>query len=140
MEPLEGHEKFVALAQLSEGEEAVALFGRAVALLQEELAQTDDAETAQTVRSEIASVFCSLAELYMTDLCFAEEAEETCQRHIDAALEVHPAGYEALQTLASMRISQDRVGESLEALQRSLATWSAISVGRRTCAQPAHWP
>lgn len=74
----------------------------------------------------MAAVYCSLAELYMTDLCLQPEAESRCEEYVQAALDISPEDYEAYQTMASMRMSQSRVEEAAEAMGRSLELWTAI--------------
>jgi len=61
-----------------EGQAAVTAYGRGVALLRNELveAKKNGEEVLQkTIRQQIAAAHASVAELYMTDLCFADDAE-----------------------------------------------------------------
>lgn len=74
----------------------------------------------------ITSVYCSLAELYMTDLCETADAEACCEKYVQAALATSPHSYEAFQTLANMRLSQERAEEAAEALARSIQLWTLI--------------
>lgn len=74
----------------------------------------------------ITSVYCSLAELYMTDLCETADAEACCEKYVQAALATSPHSYEAFQTLANMRLSQDRTEEAAEALAKSIQLWTLI--------------
>jgi hypothetical protein len=37
------------------------------------------------IRHQICSALCSVAELYLTDLCFEEDAEAQCERALDEA-------------------------------------------------------
>ncbi|PJF19284.1 Tetratricopeptide repeat domain containing protein [Paramicrosporidium saccamoebae] len=118
-EPDCGAEKYIALAQLSEGEEALEYFQRAVKILQ---TGEQDEETLHT----LASLYCSMAELFLTDLCLAEDAETRCEEFVQAALDASPQNYEALQTMCSMRLSQNREEEAAEVLSQSITKWSSI--------------
>lgn len=51
------------------------------------------------------------------------DAESRCETYVTEALLVSPDSSEALQTLASIRISQQRPDDAVTALQRSLHVW-----------------
>lgn len=65
----------------------------------------------------------------MTDLCFEADAESQCDLLIQKALEVDPGNYEALQTKASMQVSQCIPKEAFNTLVDSIAIWSALEFG-----------
>ena len=73
---------------------------------------------------------CTVAELFMTDLCFAENAEQRCESHVQQALSLSSdqssGRMEALQSLASLRLSQNR---GLEAIEPMLETFRYMRVG-----------
>jgi hypothetical protein len=54
----------------------------------------------------------------MTDLCFENDAEIHCQAAITASLEVSTDNIDGLQTLASLRLSQNRKSEASEIMVR----------------------
>lgn len=64
--------------------------------------------TVPRYRKLIAKAYCSIAELYMTDLCYEEDAEQLCEKSIMQALDTDPDSLDAHQTLASLRLSQGR--------------------------------
>ncbi|KFH04525.1 tetratricopeptide repeat-containing protein [Toxoplasma gondii MAS] len=132
VEPDRNPEKFFYLAQIEEGRESLELFRRAVTLLETALqslnASIADAEvrdkqachsgqgaTAAAVRllkeerrrvvRQLVDAKCSMGELFMTDLCDAEEAEDACKAQVEGALglaEAHGAGLpDALHLQAS---------------------------------------
>ncbi|CAF9922972.1 hypothetical protein IMSHALPRED_005817 [Imshaugia aleurites] len=121
-----GAEKFLWLAQLSEsgGADSVAWFERGAAVLRREMivgAGSDGGREEQ--RRKLAGALCAIVEVYMTDLSWDGAAETRCEALVAEALRVAPWCAEPLQTLASVRISQGRVGEAREALGGSLALW-----------------
>ena len=69
-----------------------------------------------------------MAEVYMTDLSWEEDAEARCEAYVTEAVAVCPERHSAgvLQTLASVRISQERVDDAREALRRSMSIWKDI--------------
>lgn len=74
----------------------------------------------------MAKAFCSIAELYLTDLCFEEEADVKAEEAIKKSLEVFPDLLDALQTLASIRLSQNRKREACELLSQVYTKVSEI--------------
>lgn len=52
---------------------------------------------------QASTAHCSVAELFMTDLCDEEEAEEMCRASIMKAIEVDPTNPEAYQHMVSLK-------------------------------------
>jgi tetratricopeptide (TPR) repeat protein len=67
-------------------------------------------------RVELSQAYCTVAELFMTDLCYEEDAEAQCEGSVGMALEADPEGPEPAQMLASLRLNQVRFeGRAVEA-------------------------
>lgn len=77
----------------------------------------------------MSNALVSVAELWMTDLCFEPAAEERCEASVQRAMAADPSNPDALQTLASLRISQQRGADALDALKRSYALWNPAVEG-----------
>ena len=64
-----------------------------------------------------------MAELYLTDLCFEENAETECESYVSLALKINDTDGEpmvdALQTAASLRLSQKRTTEAIGFILRA---------------------
>lgn len=60
---------------------------------------------------------------------FDPEAENTCERLINLALEVDGNSVEGLQTLASVRLSQQRTDEARQCLERAWSGWKDLDLG-----------
>lgn len=133
-----GAEKFLWLAQLCEdgGKQSVDWFEKGAKALQHEIVQLEsgqihrdlDDEALLLLRVEkkrkLANALCGIAEVYMTDLSWEEDAETRCENLITEAMTVEDeTSPEVLQTLASVRLSQQREGDAQAALKRSLAMW-----------------
>ena len=71
---------------------------------------------------------------------FDPGAEKTCERLIDLALETDENNVEALQTLASVRLSQGRPDEAREYLERAWNGWKDLDLGgySYTYTHPSH--
>lgn len=82
------------------------------------------------IRQKLASARVTVAELYLTDLCFEENAESECESYVTQALQLTDVDGEpmvdALQTAASLRLSQQR---KADARQLILKAYQKIKVG-----------
>lgn len=125
---------YMYLGQLSSNDEALQAYNKGVELLvlciqdreRLEKAKDMDAQDGNEQRNELnelrrqlCGAYCTIAELYMTDLCYAENAEASCETCMQHAMKVidSPDGkpmVDALQTLASLRISQSRGEEAID--------------------------
>ncbi|KAK1828218.1 hypothetical protein QBC39DRAFT_359779 [Podospora conica] len=136
-----GPEKFLWLAQLSEegGRDSVTWFERGAAALRAQIQTlTDKLDSLPLTRKEnegiisekakkLAETLCAVTEVYMTDLSWEEDAEQRCEALITEATMLAPEVAATWQTVANVRISQDRLDEAKEALKRSLDLWIELS-------------
>ena len=132
-----GAEKFLWLAQLCEegGKQSVEWFEKGAKALQIEISTLEgrdlsgvDEETVLFMRMEkkrkLANALCGIVEVYMTDLSWEDDAEARCENLITEAMTVEDeTSPEVLQTLASVRLSQERKEDAQAALKRSIDTW-----------------
>jgi len=86
---------------------------------EKELMVHPDAGSTNDLDRKMVSALVAIAEVYMTDECYAPEAEGECERCLIAALELDPSSVEALQALASFRLSQQRPAEALVVLKQA---------------------
>ncbi|KAG0640693.1 hypothetical protein HOY80DRAFT_1015332 [Tuber brumale] len=127
-----GPEKFLWLAQLSSAETAVAYYERGVEIIKRWLSTASTISSHPVATAErglakkLVSALCGLAEIYMSDLCMSPDAESRCERYVTEALLAVPESAVALQTLASVRISQQRVGDAVAALRRAFDGWRGL--------------
>ncbi|BFZ58904.1 hypothetical protein PYCC9005_005972 [Savitreella phatthalungensis] len=122
-----GFAKFLWMGQLSEagGREALAYYEEGVSRLAVHIAtrQVNDSTETTALTARLASAYSAMAELFMTDLCMEPEAEARCENYVGKALLADAHHCEALQTMASMRLSQQRPHEARSALVSSLELW-----------------
>lgn len=142
-----GPEKFNWLAQLSEdgGADSVTWFEKAAACLRTQIQSlTDAAAEARRKGSahraveealeakidekkrKLAETLCAVAEVYMTDLSWEEDAEARCETLITEATMLAPELPDAWQTVANVRVSQSRREDAVAALERGLALWTDL--------------
>lgn len=119
--PENGASKWLYLGQMEEGWQALQHFSKGAELLKAELTARRQSQGAQAqeggvvddetfaIMNQLVSAQCSIAELYLTDLCFEEDAEARCQEALDAAVEMDLGGSpEVTQALANLRLSQQK--------------------------------
>jgi len=125
--PTSGFSKWMYLGQLSCGEEAARCFQCGLNLIKKELdgcAGGDSATSGLSISSlklRLSEAFCSLTELYMTDLCDEPDAQGKCLEYSAAALEACEENPEAHQVTASLYLVLQRTHEAQEHLKRTCA-------------------
>jgi len=113
--------KWLFLAQLQEGFDAVRSYQRAIELLSELILQSPqtgkDFNSESLLKKQITRAHVAIAELYLTDLCFENAAEQLCSASLTKALEFDSDSLDALQCLSSLRISQGNVSEACSIME-----------------------
>jgi tetratricopeptide (TPR) repeat protein len=114
------------LGQLEQGKEALAHYERGIQALRTqvvaaEVAGEAGAEEAAALGRELSCALCALAELYMSDLCFEADAEAQAERALGEAQTACSDNPQALQGMASFRLSQCRPQDAKPLVLRALA-------------------
>ncbi|KAF7966534.1 hypothetical protein HWV62_38058 [Athelia sp. TMB] len=126
---------YLYLAQLTDDDPQAALsyFQHAIDLLSVQVkgkGRASDMQSDETdAKSNIVRAYIGMVEIWMDpsyDLCFEPEAEKTCENFLNLALQTDPGNPEALQTLASVRMSQNRPDDAKEYLSQSWSAWKDI--------------
>ncbi|CAL1536079.1 unnamed protein product [Lymnaea stagnalis] len=131
LSPDSGFSKYMTLGQLMEGSTAVECYQKGIELMikekQEKEAQEVVAAACNNNSSvsdrDISSAYCAIAEIYLTDCCFDEGAEEKCQEFVEKALASDPDNAEALQIKANYLLSKDNQEEAKELIKKSVSLW-----------------
>ncbi|XP_075128119.1 uncharacterized protein LOC142201191 [Leptodactylus fuscus] len=125
-----GHSKYMCLGQIHCKEEALQYFHKGIeVMIQTYQSQPQVSGAAnfsdemEVTTKDISTAFCSVAEIYLTDLCMEEGAGDKCKEAITKALEYQPNSPEALQLMASYLFSMEQPQEGKEYLMKSLASW-----------------
>ncbi|CAB1427724.1 unnamed protein product [Pleuronectes platessa] len=137
LSPDEGHSKYMYLGQIHTGQEAVDYYTKGIQVLMsalEKQAETTQAQAGATSREadedselptakDVSAAYCSVAEIYLTDLCMDEGAADKCRELVEKALEYHHDNPEALQLMASYLFSTEKNQEGKEYLLKSVGLW-----------------
>ncbi|KAF8825118.1 hypothetical protein F5879DRAFT_945008 [Lentinula edodes] len=127
------------LAQISDDEPKVALqhYQSAVELLyvqlkgKERAGQNGTSDDEIELKSNIVRALIGQVEIWMDpsyDLCFEPQAEKTCEDLLETALKVDPDNSEALQSLASVRMSQQRPEDAKACLEKAWISWKDLDL------------
>ncbi|KAK2844509.1 hypothetical protein Q5P01_011168 [Channa striata] len=123
------------LGQIHTGQPAINYYTRGIQVLLSALdkqAQTTaqaaaafppDEDRELPTLKDVSVAYCSIAEIYLTDLCMEEGAADKCREFIEKALHYHHDNPEALQLMASYLFSTDRNQEGKEYLLKSVGLW-----------------
>ena len=100
--------RWLTLAQLQEGVESLLSFQKGISIMVSKLEDmsTVNEHEAKKLHIQISQAYASVADLYMTDLCFEEDAETLCEESIKSAITYDPLGLDAHQSMANLRLSQ----------------------------------
>ncbi|XP_068091598.1 uncharacterized protein [Hyperolius riggenbachi] len=130
LSPDKGHAKYMCLGQIHCKEESLKYFQKGTDVMihafqnqSQALGAASWPEEMEVTTKDISAAFCSIAEIYLTDLCMEEGAGEKCIEAIEKALEYSPNSPEALQLKASYLFSMEQPQEGKEFLLKSLASW-----------------
>ncbi|KAM4601489.1 uncharacterized protein ACJ7VT_021218 [Polymixia lowei] len=136
LSPDEGHSKYMYLGQIHTGQEAVDYYTRGIQILlsaMDKQAQTtqelagaaapSDKDPELPTAKDVCVAYCSVAEIYLTDLCMEEGASDKCRESIEKALHYHHDNPEALQLMANYLFSAERNQEGRDYLMRSVGAW-----------------
>lgn len=123
------------IGQLSTDEEALGCYRKGIQHLGSAIDRAATSgggggggKTLEELRQQLAQAHCAVAELFMTDLCFNEDAEQQCETSVRAALQYRAEDsglplIDALQAQASLCLSQsntDSAREHMEAVYRQI--------------------
>lgn len=79
--PEEGPDKYLYMAQLHEGREALGYYEKGLDLLERQfgISAGTPKEDSAKLKQRLCMAYCSVGELFLTDLCYEEDAEARCQ-------------------------------------------------------------
>ncbi|KAK3741305.1 hypothetical protein RRG08_034350 [Elysia crispata] len=125
-----GFSKYMTLGQLMEGATAVQCYQKGVEMMLAEKEKKQEEEVAAACSDDrpvtdrdISSAYCAIAELYLTDLCFEESAEEKCKDFVEKAIAADSENAEAFQLKANFLMSKDEKEEARRCIKKSVDMW-----------------
>ena len=109
--PESGPAKYFYLGQMLSGPDALSAYKKSYALME----QQQDPE----LRDRMLSILCAIGELFMTDLCDEDQAEEFCKEALEKAVNLNANSVEALNGLATFHRIKLEIDRSKELCNRA---------------------
>jgi len=116
-----GSKKHLLLGQILEGKESINAYKQALEILTKDLANSNDKSEIKAISQQIAKAHAAIAEVYMTDCCYEENAETYCENHLAEAIKQDENSVDALQNYANLRILRARDEEAATFLKKVVA-------------------
>lgn len=140
LKPDEGFSKYMCLAQLSSELEAVNYYKKGIELMiveyeklqneqsdkpgtSRDFEENDEDDVQCVTKGDISTAYGSIAEIYLTDLCMVENAENLCKSYLDKSLEYDSSNPETLQLLSSYWLSKDDLEQAKKYIIESVDSW-----------------
>uniref|UniRef100_A0A8C5QVD5 Uncharacterized protein n=1 Tax=Leptobrachium leishanense TaxID=445787 RepID=A0A8C5QVD5_9ANUR len=130
LSPDKGHAKYMYLGQIHGKEEALQYFSKGLDVMisayqsqPHALGAASCPDEMEVTTKDISTAFCSVAEIYLTDLCMEEGAGDKCKEAIQKALEYDPNSAEALQLMANYLFSMEQIQDGKEYLMKCVERW-----------------
>ncbi|XP_016139073.1 probable assembly chaperone of rpl4 [Sinocyclocheilus grahami] len=130
LSPEDGHSKYMYLGQIHTGMEAVQYFLKGTEVMLNTMDKHASEASAfgaaafpskcAVTKKNVSMAFCSIAEIFFTDLCMEESAADCCKEAFDKALQYDEHNPEALQLMASYLFSIEKTEEGRKYLKKSV--------------------
>ena len=135
LEPDIGHIKYLYLGQISEGQEAVKYFNNAINILKLKLESilnnTKDPGEKQmqqrSINTDISNVYCSLAEIYMTDCCMEEDAQKLCEYFCKQAIATNDKNPDSYIVTCNFLLSCNDMVQAKESALKLYDLWRSLT-------------
>lgn len=131
--PDSGPEKWLDLGQLSPGRPAIQCFQKAIDLFMAQIAAGAAGELASELANQMSTAYCSMGEIFTTDLCDEPDAEMECERVLRLAVAAFEQNPEAHSALANLRLIQGRQQEAATHTQRAFELYNNSDEGGDMC-------
>merc|ERR1719290_457621 len=83
----------------------------------------ENAEKSEVTPQDISNAYCSIAEIYLTDCCDDEKADEKCKAALEQAIISDSLNAEAYQSMASYLLSKDERENAKDMILKSISFW-----------------
>jgi len=126
IQPDKGFVKYLYLGQISQGKAAVEFFLTAINVMKSELNNTEAANV-ENLKLQLSNVYCSLAELYMTDCCMEEDAQKQCEKYCQEAIESNEKNPDAYLNMCNYLLSSNEMEKTKETLAKVYDLWKTFT-------------
>ena len=128
VEPDTGHEKFMYLSQLTDGEVSIGYSRAGIEILRRCIGEEKDREYAAELKSQLCQALCALVEFMLNSSLLSADspnqaAAPEALRLLDEAERSDPSSPEPWQVRSSLHVEQGRSEDARAALRKSLSIW-----------------
>jgi len=124
LQPHEGHSKYLTMAQILSGSESRDLYRKGVEVIESRLSSLPQTDSSiGELKRDMSNAFVSIAEIYMTDLCDNEEAEQEAKNCISQSVACDETNPESFQALANYSLVTGDIEEARTAIDKSVSFW-----------------
>ncbi|ODV62101.1 Acl4p ASCRUDRAFT_75308, partial [Ascoidea rubescens DSM 1968] len=114
---------FFNWGQIIGGFDALKLFDIAISKLENQISKTNVNQN--IIIKKLVSGYLSSIEIWMTELCFEEAAEKSCESLINKAIQIDPSNPEIFSMNASIKVSQQNYQVAKESILKSWELFQA---------------
>lgn len=120
LSPNENESNYLYVGQQCFGNAAKSAFEKGVVLMRDKLKTLKNEKLKKEIKSQISSVYVSIAELFLTDLCQTNDAQIECEKYLSLSLEFDANNIETYATFGQFRHCQERTDDAIKYFAISL--------------------
>lgn len=129
--PEEGHSKYFSLAQIYNGLKSIEFYRKGIAMIQNQIQTDNEANDGAAAsnpdlsskRLDMSNAYCAMVEIYMTDCCDSDDAEEKCKEYIQNSIDSCSTNPEAFQCFANYQLITGNFEEAKQSMDKSTSLW-----------------
>ncbi|KAI3638339.1 hypothetical protein MIR68_003950 [Amoeboaphelidium protococcarum] len=114
---------YLYLGQLHAGKQSVEYIEQGIQRCQQQLIICSDDSLKLELQFYISNAYCSLVDIYMSDLCFEEDAEQRCNQYASSAIQSCESNPDAYMTMASLQLTIKNIDQAKQFLLKSVSLW-----------------
>ncbi|KAI3645311.1 hypothetical protein MP228_011475 [Amoeboaphelidium protococcarum] len=114
---------YLYLGQLHAGKESVEYIEQGIQRCQQKSAICSDDSLKLELQFYISNAYCSLVDIYMSDLCFEDDAEQKCNQYASSAIQSCESNPDAYMTMASLQLTIKNIDQAKQFLLQSVSLW-----------------
>jgi tetratricopeptide (TPR) repeat protein len=99
--PNSNYEKYITLGQLTSGSESLKYIEAGIEILKKEISKNSGETLENSEKRKLSRAYLNIADLFMTDLCMQNNAQNKCKEAIDQAINADSTNPEGFHTMAT---------------------------------------
>lgn len=113
LKPGSSHERYLALGQLHSGMESLHYYQQGIAKVKHELGELppalpgedpDVTDERNSLNEVLSNAYCAIADLYVTDLCDEDNAQNECEKNLHDSVRACPSNPEPYRAMGNLKM------------------------------------